>query len=394
MIKRRLSANYIYTGKVNEFFRNAIIELDEHNRILQLLPNAENRELAHTEFYNGILVPGFVNVHSHLELAALKNKMERNTGLAGFFEQLNTKRAVLLTDNNEKAMQLAIDEMWRNGIVAVGDIVNSTDSLSVKQKSFAQLFFHNFVELIGFAASKADDVFINGLKLAEQFASFSHSSIVPHAVYSVSGALFDLIFDYSAKSNSILSIHHQESIQENLLIAQRTGLLAKVFSNRKYPLNDLPSQTVVSDFLSHKTTSQKIILVHNTFAALSDLEGFNHQNTFLAICINSNLFIENDIPLIDQLYASGIPICLGTDSLASNDSLSILDEMKSIMYHFPEFDFSEVLSWATINGAKALNIENNFGSFEIGKRPGVNLIKNFDFQRRRVNIDSVVKKII
>lgn len=393
MIKRRLSANYVYTGKVNEFFRNAIIELDENNRVIQVLPNADNRELAFTEFYNGILVPGFINVHSHLELSGLKNKMEKNTGLAGFFEQLNAKRAALITDASENALQMAIEEMWRNGIVAVGDIVNTADTLDVKQKFYPQLYFHNFVELIGFAASHADSVFNIGLELASKFAHFSNSSIVPHAVYSVSEALFELIFRHSSLSESILSIHHQESIHENLIIAQRAGLLAKVFNHRKYHLNDLPLSDTVSDFISHKISNQKLILVHNTFAGLCDLQGFNKQNTFLAICINSNLFIENDIPLIDQLYASGLPICLGTDSFASNDSLSILDEIKSIMYHFPEFDFSEVLSWATLNGAKALNIQNDYGSFEKGKKPGVNLIQNFDFKRKRVSNDSLVKRI-
>jgi len=126
--------------------------------------------------------------------------------------------------------------------------------------------------------------------------------------------------------------------------------------------------------------AQNAILVHNTFMQQQDVDyiQIKTQNskpaTFICLCVNANLYIEDVLPPIKMFRNNNCTIVLGTDSLASNWTLNILDEIKTIRKSFPAIPLQEPLSWATINGARALNMDHRLGSFEKGKRPGVLLL--------------------
>jgi cytosine/adenosine deaminase-related metal-dependent hydrolase len=98
----------------------------------------------------------------------------------------------------------------------------------------------------------------------------------------------------------------------------------------------------------------------------------------LCLCPKANLYIENRLPNIPLFVNEGMKLTLGTDSLASNDSLSILEEMKTISKHFPQISFETMLNWATKNGAELLGMEKEIGTIEKEKTPGLNLIKGMD----------------
>ncbi|GAC1531191.1 MAG: hypothetical protein NVS3B15_10530 [Sediminibacterium sp.] len=110
------------------------------------------------------------------------------------------------------------------------------------------------------------------------------------------------------------------------------------------------------------------------------------------ICINANLYIENALPPIPLLRNNNCQLVLGTDSLASNRSLSILDELKSITRHFPDVPLAELLQWATLNGARALQMNDILGSFEKGKQPGVIVIEHL--KNGRISEHSTVRRMI
>jgi len=96
------------------------------------------------------------------------------------------------------------------------------------------------------------------------------------------------------------------------------------------------------------------------------------------LCPKANLYIEDRIPKINNFILGGQDIVIGTDSLASNDTLDILEELKVIHQEYPELDFNETIKWATLNGAKALNLDSELGSLEVGKRPGLLLLEGMD----------------
>jgi cytosine/adenosine deaminase-related metal-dependent hydrolase len=115
-----------------------------------------------------------------------------------------------------------------------------------------------------------------------------------------------------------------------------------------------------------------LLLVHNSFTSREDIQQVKHlfTNLFFCLCPNANLYIENTLPDVPLLMEEGMKICIGTDSLASNDQLCIYSELKTLQQHF-DIDWELLLQWATYNGAQALRIEDRFGSLGIGMKPGI-----------------------
>lgn len=107
------------------------------------------------------------------------------------------------------------------------------------------------------------------------------------------------------------------------------------------------------------------VLFANEYAAINAL------SLVYCLCINANLYIENKVPPIERFMKKNCHIVLGTDSYSSNWQLNIWSEVQSVRKHFPHIPFETILQWATLNGAKALQWDDELGSFEKGKKPGV-----------------------
>jgi cytosine/adenosine deaminase-related metal-dependent hydrolase len=137
-------------------------------------------------------------------------------------------------------------------------------------------------------------------------------------------------------------------------------------------------QSSIQSILPLISSKQKTLLVHNTFTSSDDIATVqaSGKDVVWCFCPNANLYIEGRLPDIDQFLANDLKITLGTDSLASNDKLCILSELKVIKAYFPKLPFSQTIRWATLNGAEFLGIDKRFGSIEKGKAPGLNLIEN------------------
>ncbi|MFI5142357.1 MAG: amidohydrolase family protein, partial [Bacteroidia bacterium] len=121
--------------------------------------------------------------------------------------------------------------------------------------------------------------------------------------------------------------------------------------------------------------------VHNTFTNQDDISfaADYNQHLFWCFCVNANLYIENKVPNVNLFTQNNCNITLGTDSYASNWTLSIFDEIKTLQKHFPNIELNTLLTWATLNGANYLGIQNKYGSIQKGKTPGLNLISS-DFK--------------
>jgi len=332
------------------------------------------------EKLKGILCPGFINAHCHLELSHMKGHIPKLTGLVDFVLKVVTERHFAEHDILE-AIEDAEDEMLQNGIVAVGDICNNV--LTIPQKNKARLQYHNFIEASGFIPALAKERFGKSLEILEDYKSGIQSqlsSINPHAPYSVSPGMFGMINDLSG--NNLLTIHNQETVAENEFFEKGTGEFLRLYQQMGIDISFFkPSKkTSLQTWLPHFTKGQTIILVHNVVTATTDIEFLNHKpqtpnsKLFFCLCPNANLYISNTLPDVKMLMQHTDNIVLGTDSLASNDQLSILAEIKTLQNNFTEIDLAVLLKWATSNGAKALQVDEMLGSFEKGKQPGVILI--------------------
>ena len=396
---RKIAATYIFP--VNQPpIKNGILTCTPDGTVLEISGNNEKiTEQSGLEYYSGILVPGFVNTHCHLELSHLKGKIEEKTGIGGFIGQINQLRNQE-TENAEKAIQVADRKMWAAGTAAVGDISNST--LTIETKRNSKIFYHTFVESFGFHPSRAERAFDIAQFVQFQFKEKGLANcIVPHSPYSVSKPLFEKIKENAIIEKSILTIHNQESESEREFYNAGTGAIINHLQNNLGIDTSHWQPTGKSSLVSvieYLPAENQLLLVHNTFTNNEDLDELRRirstENTFFVICPNSNLYIENQLPPVPLFRDENLNICIGTDSLASNHGLSVLSEMITLQLYFPEIKLKELIQWASINGAKALQIEDRFGSFEPGKKPGVNLISGIDFKSMKLTEHSKVKRLI
>jgi len=329
------------------------------------------------EQLKGALIPGFINSHCHLELSHLLGVVPRSTGLPTFLSTVINERG-----NHENRLEKAIEEadklMYDNGIQAVGDHVNSAVTAKIKENS--PIKYHTFVEVM---AMNKDEVVtrIDNAKEIEFHFDYKHSSITPHAPYSGSKFLFKTLKKAISEDN-IISIHNQESDEENKLFRYKKGEFLEFFEKMDLVMEDFRAQArnSLQSFLPYIPSKNKLILVHNTYTSIKDLDFVDRmgRSVFFCFCPKANLYIEDRIPKIDNFLLGGHDIVIGTDSLASNDTLDILEELKVIHQEYPELDFNETIKWATLNGAKALNLDHELGSLEVGKKPGLVLLEGMD----------------
>jgi cytosine/adenosine deaminase-related metal-dependent hydrolase len=385
------SADYILPV-TSDPVKNGVVAVDEDGLIVDVF-DSNDQQLGDksVQKLDGIIVPGFVNSHCHLELSHLHTKIAKHEGLIPFIKNVIAKRESADRAERLELMKHADKTMFDNGIVAVGDISNTDISQSIKEQS--SIYYHTYIEILGFDPAKAKDILKASIKLKE---NFSPSSVVPHAPYSVSKELFREINTLYKDSNSLYCIHNQESEEENTFYRYKTGKFIDFYTGLKLNIDFFKPQArnSIQSITPLLPKNRRVMFVHNTFTSMKDLYFVRRSDRDITWCFcpNANLYIESRLPKIGMFLLDGFNITLGTDSLASNDELSILSELKTLQAHFPELPLTETIKWATLNGAHFLSINDRFGSIEKGKRPGLNLIS--DTRDLKLTKNSKVRKLI
>ncbi|HLO39089.1 MAG TPA: amidohydrolase family protein [Lacibacter sp.] len=370
---RKLRADQLFDGYR---FRNEdeVLVTDEQGLVLDIVTLDDAGD--DIEQLNGILSPGLINCHCHLELSHLKNVIPPHTGLINFLCSVVTKRGF----ENEviaTAIAEAEQEMFNNGTVAVGDIGNTADTAFIKSKS--KIRWQNFVEVLGFYDAKAEENIQHYRGIANELNSGHRTSLVPHAPYSVSAKTFQLINE--ATAGPIISIHNQENPAEDELYKTGGGDFLKLFRVFGIDASPFPvtGKSSIRSYLPFFNNGQTIFLVHNTFMQEEDIVWANDYaakhglKLIYCLCPNANLYIENKVPEVALFQKHNCELVLGTDSYSSNWQLNIAKEVQALLQH-SYVSTEQALQMATINGAKALQWDDELGSFEKGKKPGVVLL--------------------
>ena len=396
---RKFSADNIFTG--HEILPgNFVLITNETGVVIDIADKKDAGD--DIEIYKGLLTPGFVNAHCHLELSHMKGLIPERTGLTDFILKVVTERhfdeAIILA-----AIENAENKMLQNGIVAVGDICNN--ALTLPQKNKQKIQYHNFIEASGFPPAVADSRFQRSVDFYTAYAAAMPSnSVVPHAPYSVSQKMFALINNFL--NNNILTIHNQETAAENDLFKKKEGNFLAMYQKMNIDISffEPSNKSSLQTYLPYLKNFQSLILVHNVCTnagdikfeqqtCLPDRQATNSkQQTYYCLCPNANLYISNTLPDVNLFIQHQCNIVLGTDSLASNHQLSILEEIKTLQKIFPEIPLQTLLQWATINGARALQMDNKLGSFEKNKKPGVVLVD--EISNSMVSTLSTAKRIL
>jgi cytosine/adenosine deaminase-related metal-dependent hydrolase len=390
---KRLAAQYIFTNSGPVLKRGAINTLAD-GTIVSIDDNAGDLTEKHsTEFYNGIIIPGFVNCHCHLELSHMKGSTSKGMGLGGFIEQIRNNRDNIKEEIYSSAIS-ADSFMQSEGVVLCADICNTFDSFSIKKES--SIMYINLLEVFGLDPEKAQRRMDELKTVAERAKELDLPFyFVPHSAYSMSLTLFRILRNESI-NNRVTSIHFMENSGEETFLKDNTGpLLASYIRSGLLPARLETPENHATVILNEITHSGNLILVHNTFVNREIINMIKKRgNLYWCLCPNSNIYIENTIPPVKLLIGENCELVIGTDSLASNTSLSILEELKTLQLNFPDIPVETLISWATINGARALGEEERFGSIEPGKRPGLLLIENVDLQNMKLLPESTVRRLI
>ena len=389
---QKFKADYLFNG--DQMLNSGhVLITDVKGKIVNIVTKNEAGD--GVEILKGILSPGFINAHCHLELSHLKNTIPQKTGLVNFVIKVVSGRH-FPHDEILNSIKNAEDEMLQGGIVAVGDICNN--SLSLLQKEKKKIHYYNFIETSGWNPEVAQLRFEKTKFYYDEFIEKGlNASIVPHAPYSVSGTLWGKITPLF--SGKVETIHNQETKYEDQFFLKGSGEFVKMYKMMKIDNSFYIPKKLRSleTYFKNFSKASSVILVHNTYIKQEDIDYVNQnkqpdQIVSFCLCANANLYIENTLPPAEMLLQNQCNIVVGTDSLASNHQLSILEELKTITKKFPGIKTETLLQWATMNGAKALQMDDRLGSFEKGKKPGVVLITNVT--NKKFTQSSAARKIL
>lgn len=377
-MSRKIAAHYaLIDGTLK---RNVVVEVDASRRIISITQPDHIDSCASVEFYPGILIPGMVNAHCHLELSYLRGAIEEHTGFAGFARAIGQVRGNYTTEERLRAAATADAQMWEEGVEAVMDIAN--DDLIMPIKSASHIRYTTLFEVFGLHTDSID----SHMAMSQRYAN---SSITPHSTYS----LQDELFKSACRGNtSTISIHLLESSDETLLYSHQ-GSLAQWYDSMGWACDFLYYGTPARRVTESIDARRRLLLVHGcmaTHADISLIDNHFNDNATWVLCPESNRYISNIKPPVELLRDMKAPIAIGSDSLASARSLSLIDNLRLI----ENTPLEELLSWATIGGAKAIGMDDELGTIAIGKRPGLVIIEGVDMQNMQLTDDSKAHRII
>lgn len=372
---QKITATGIFDGNGN-LLKNKTLYLDDKGTILDIRDTpADTGDIRHVE---GYLCPGFVNTHCHLELSHMKGKVDTGTGLIPFIKDVVTKRDID-PEQIADAIRQADRDMYDSGIVAVGDISNKTDTSDTKANS--PIRYYTFVEMFDFMQeSMAQQTFRQYKEVYDGFqeSEKDRKSMVPHAPYSVSDRLYRLLADVNTSPKTI-SVHNEETPDEMALFLENKGGFPSFFGGFGMSLAHWKAtgQTPIFHLLKNLDPTHKTLFVHNTLTTEEGIQAAHDwsDNVYWATCANANLYIENRLPDYRVFIPQQAKMTIGTDSLTSNWQLSVWEEIKTIRKYASYVPLTDLITWATKNGAEALGFDDVLGTIEPGKTPGLVVLK-------------------
>lgn len=394
---RRIAAKYLYVNADFTPIHNGFVELDDNGVVLK---TGKSEDISsEKEYYDGAVVPGFVNAHCHLELSSMRGKFRKGTGMAGFIDQINELRDSTTHEQKLEEISYWMKTLWDRGVSAMADISNCSDTFA--EKSTSPMYTRTFLEVFGTEPEDCDAVMDGVRELKKTADSFGiDAAPTPHACYTMSPELLTAVSKEGLKSG-FLSFHSEETQEEVDMMISGTGAM---YENRLRAGMSVPPVTGESSLMYFIDRIEKahpapfdehILLVHECCMTEEGTEAvkkvMNHP--YVALCPCSNIFIHNALPPVDIIRRSGIKITVGTDSLSSNDDLDMVRELFCLQENFPQIPLGEMIFWATANGADFLGKGDVYGKMLPGMKPGLVFIDHLS-ENGYLTTASVSQRII
>jgi cytosine/adenosine deaminase-related metal-dependent hydrolase len=314
-----------------------------------------------------VLMPGLVNAHTHLELTCMRKQLPRTT-LPQWLKQLVETSRQWDTAQYLQSAQDGAQECVQSGTTLVGDI--SAQRCSARALKNVKLRKVVFEEVLSLAPEKAPEIIA---ALSAHLHSFPKDPLLrpgisPHTPYTVSTELYSAACELASRLGIPVASHVAESSEELAFMENGSGGL-KDFLNEvgALPANWAPAGAAPVAYLSRLGALQGgMILIHGNYLDPASIAQIAQHNCPVVYCPRSSVFFGHSNHPVRRLIDQGITVALGTDSLASNESLSMLDEMRFLFRLRRDLTAGEIFRMATLNGAKVLG----YGSVTGALKPG------------------------
>jgi cytosine/adenosine deaminase-related metal-dependent hydrolase len=359
--------------------RDAAVVCDATSKILEVgraadvLPRHAGLPI---ERVHGVLMPGLVNAHTHLELSALRGQVPGGAGFVPWVENLIGMRAEAQPQDDAAAIERAVADLDASGTVAVGEVTNSLTAVrALARMGLVGCIFHEVfgVDLAGLEKRVAALPSLVEEVVGEWPTPDLTYSPSPHTLYTTHRDVTRRLVDEGRAKRRRVSIHLAEHPAERRFLERGDGPIVDWYERllrlRRESL-EWPGKSPIEFADDLGVLAPHVLCVHLTDARAEELDRVAAREAPVVFCPRSNLYIESRLPSLIAARAAGIWPALGTDSLASNSSLDVLAEARALADRFPDVPARDLLRMATWEGARALD-RSDLGRIAVGARPGL-----------------------
>ena len=313
------------------------------------------------------LLPGFINAHTHLELGGLAGKIPPQESFTDWIRHVMAERSSD-PDAIREAVATGAEESLRAGTTTLVDITATGHSLAPLMASPIRKRVH--FETLGFDKARTEQSLRevrSRLADAEQ-DDLTTVGVSPHAPYSTSETLYRECARMQAEDGVPTTSHVAETVEEEEFVRDGTGPFADLLRSLGVDLDDWSPKGVTPVQYLHKLGffRSSPLLVHGNYIRDDDIPILRDLNVTVVYCPRSHAYFGHPDHPFEKLFALGVNIALGTDSLASSPSLSMLDEMRCIVERHPHVSPERVLTLAMLNGAKTMKVRAKIGGLRSG----------------------------
>jgi cytosine/adenosine deaminase-related metal-dependent hydrolase len=313
-----------------------------------------------------VLAPGLINAHCHLDLTRLRGEVEWRGSFIEWALQLVAAKKLHSEKDFLSAYKMGMEQLTRSGTTTIVDITSTPSILHQILPTKLRVWW--CLELID--SNRAEDA----KKLATEALEFiaAHPNVrggfgfSPHAPYTASAELYRLCAQYSRARNIPLATHLDESQEEDDMIRRGTGPMYDYFLRAERDMSDCKRIGPTQLLAEYGVLGPNCLAAHANYLTPPDVVLLKQNGTHIVHCPKAHRFFQRGLPPLNSWKEQGVNVCLGTDSLASNDSLNMLDEMETLGQMFPRIAAQELLEMATLHGAKALNQSEKLGRIAPG----------------------------
>jgi cytosine/adenosine deaminase-related metal-dependent hydrolase len=351
--------------------RNARIAV-ENGRIVG---NQKSQEHV-VRFPGCAIIPGFVNAHSHIELTILRGYLDHLPFTDWIPRLTDAKYNVLSGADMLVSARLGAIEMLRAGVTCLGEVMDLGMAWDVMREFGLQGIAYQ--EVFGPAEGQAEDAMTSLAKKIESYrrdeTETQRIGVSPHAPYTVSTKLYRAVNDFARREDLRVTTHIGESAEEGMFVRRGAGVFAERWRERGIPV-DPPGCTPVKYLSGLGLLRPETLLIHAIDLEDADLQLLRDSRPALVHCPKSNAKLAHSVALIPEIRQTGVPIGLGTDSVASNNVVDMFEEMRAAVFQqrsrtrqFNALDAHTVFRMATLGGAECLGLANELGTLDSGKR--------------------------